>query len=113
MIYAAKAVERILRRLGGPVELEKEGLHRFYAVLQPVRDRNKQYLEQDADLYGRVERGEYLCFCPWGAGSRLLEGGDRVRCREEVYQVRRCETFFFEGAPLYRWAVLRRAVKEE
>lgn len=104
----------LFERLGGPVKLEKAGqVHHYRAVLQPVRDRSKQFLERTAGRFGWEDGGHVLYYGPSSNGGEMLESGDELVSGGERYLVKRCEPYFFQGEPVYRWAVLVRATEEE
>ena len=51
-------VEAILTRLGWETAIEHQGeVHRVKAVVQPIHDRSKLYLEADYSALGQLEKG--------------------------------------------------------
>ena len=101
----------ILARLGWEAIIEHQGqTHRLKAVVQPIHDRNKLYLEADYSALGQLEKGHALYY---GPALPYPQRGDFLRFGEERYFVKQAENFYAGGKALYRWAVLQRAQEEE
>ena len=104
-------VEAILTRLGWETAIEHQGeVHRVKAVVQPIPDRSKLYLEADYSALGQLEKGHALYY---GPALPYPQQGDFIRFGEEHYFVKQAENFYGKGKALYRWAVLQRAREEE
>ena len=100
----------ILSRLGWPVTVESGGQsYPVQAIVQPIHDRNKLYLEADFSSLGQLEKGHAIYY---GPPLAYPVEGDFIRFGEEFYFVRRAEFFYCQGKPFYRWAVVQRATEE-
>lgn len=100
----------IFARLGWEMTVEHQGEpHLVKAVVQPIHDRSKLYLEADYSALGQLEKGHALYY---GPALAYPQRGDFVRFGEEGYFVKQSEYFYGGGKALYRWAVLQRAEEE-
>lgn len=111
----AEQIRRQLEHCGGAVYLERDGGTRsgpFRALIQPLRYKNKMYLEGTQTPIGLNARGYYMYIGPAeqelrvSADEWLESGGVR-------YEVDRVESVSFRGEPVYRWAILRNRTEAE
>lgn len=105
----AQQIKRQLERCGGDVYLLGDGGRKdgpFRALIQPLRYKNKMYLEGTHTPIGLNARGYYMYIGPAdreispGNGEWLESGGVR-------YEIDRAESVSFRGEAVYRWAILR------
>ena len=81
-------VEAILTRLGWETAVEHQGaVHRVKAVVQPIHDRSKLYLEADYSALGQLEKGPPLppaggLYPLWGGTLFCEAGGELLRQRQ-------------------------------
>ena len=107
-------LRQIFKRYGCWVTLEKGGeAYRYQAVIQPIRDRTKLYLENTSGRFGVVDKGYAVYYGPNQDGGELLEEGDLLTALGKPYLVKRCEPYYLEEETVYHWAVLQPAYKEE
>ena len=95
------------------VLITKEGrrlLHK--AFLQPLRYKNKMYLDGTFTQIGYADQGYYLYIGPPGTGVADMGPFDRLAFEGNLYLVTRAERFFVQQEELYCWAILRLCEKE-
>lgn len=101
----------LMERYGQSVSLSTEdGWHspRFKAFIQPLRYKNKMYLEGVHTSVGIHNPGYYLYIGP--AAHDVTKLGEDVRLNAfggERYQIDRAEQVYLGGEALYIWAILR------
>lgn len=107
---AAEEVKRMLRAYGGRTVLhDVDGWHShtFYALLQPLRYKNKMYLEGTYTPIGRSDRGYYLYTGPYDHDLTKLTDAAVVEAADARYTIDRAEKVFLNGVCVYVWAILR------
>lgn len=104
----------LLEKWGMEVQLEAEdGTHSLRAVLQPVRDRSKQYLEDSAGPFGYTQQGRCVCWTRADGTGLLLKEGMLLQAGEQRWLCQRREIYHLHGEPFYLWAILREAEEVE
>lgn len=111
----SRQIEKQLERCGAYMYLVKPDGRRvgpFRALIEPLRYKNKMYLEGTHTPIGFNERGYYMYIGPASRGfeareDQYLESGG-IR-----YQIDRAEDVFFRGQVAYRWAILRNMTEAE
>lgn len=101
-------VKQILRRFGRDVCLAKAGgwkSETFRAFIQPLRYKNKMYLEGIHTEIGKSEKGYYLYLGP--KNHDLTTGQDfLVKAGGMTLKTERAEKVWFKNDVCYIWAVL-------
>lgn len=84
----------------------------YRALIQPLRYKNKMYLEGTQTPIGLNERGYYMYIGP--ADQEISARGGAFLLRgEERYQIDRAERVTFRGETVYYWAILRNYTEAE
>ncbi len=111
----SRQILRQLERCGGETYLVRSDGTRmgpFRALIQPLRYKNKMYLEGTQTPVGLNARGYYMYIGP--ADRELQASPDEwIESGGTRYEVSRAETVTFRGAPAYRWAILRNMTEAE
>ncbi len=110
MIYS-KITGELIRRFGCRIEVIKDGASKSLgAFIQPLRYKNKIYLDGSAITQGMYDGSHYLMIAP----PELKFDGDLddyvISCpsMNERFTVRKVETYYLMDQPVYLWAVLGR-----
>ncbi len=106
----------MMERYGRTVSLSMpDGWHspQFRAFIQPLRYKNKMYLEGSHTEIGLYDPGYYLYIGPAAHDlTRLAAGACVCAAGGEHYQIDRAERVFIGEKPLYIWAILRSTTQE-
>ena len=105
----AQNIKKELERCGGMVYRCRENGTRsggFRALIQPLRYKNKMYLEGTHTPIGLNERGYYMYIGPAEQEIRA-ENGTFLLCGGIRYEVDRAERVDYAGEAVYYWAILR------
>lgn len=84
----------------------------FRAFIQPVRYKNKMYLQDARTEIGLADSDYFLYIGPSVHDIAGLSPAARIECGGEKYLIVKAEKIFVEDAPVYIWGVVRR-VREE
>lgn len=88
-------------------------IYDFPAILQPLRYKNKMYLNGSHTEIGFEGRRQFLLLCPAGV---KLEGYHRPEAMVVMggyrYIVDRAEAFYVGDKVVYNWAIIHRGVKQ-
>lgn len=82
-------------------------------MMQPLRYKNKMYLEGTPTDIGENDAGYYLLFAP---ASFELKNSDNSRCLfdgEKKYVTDRTEKIYYGDTVMYTWAVIKNAADGE
>lgn len=104
-------IARILERYGSPIRLkysDERAPRDYRAFLQPLRYKNKIYLEGYLSEIGYVDEGHYLYIGPPEPKLENLSL-DTMLVRQDGMRlcIKRAETVCYIGEKLYVWAVLQ------
>jgi len=108
-----KDIGRMINRYGRQVTLyfpNQPAKNKTYkAFLQPLRYKNKIYLEGILSEIGFVDEGHYLYLGPAEPSLTNLPGKTEIRAGNgsERYFVKRAEQVYSGGQAVYSWAVLQ------
>ena len=106
-----KDIDKLIGRYGRTVTLYfpgKSGLNRTYkAFLQPLRYKNKIYLEGILSEIGFVDEGHYLYIGPAEHSLMNLPGKTEIRVGGDRYFVKRADQVYAGEQAIYTWAVLQ------
>lgn len=103
----------IFSLLGRRVSLlspEGETLGEYRAVIQPLRYKNKMYLDGVNTEIGFNSQGHYLCIGPPLPDLTAAPEGSRVLAGGVEYKIDRAEKFYAGEEPAYIWAVIREVI---
>lgn len=108
-------VKRLLERYGQRVcAIGEDGSRSSYfrAFVQPVRYKNKMYLNAVESPIGTVSENYYLYIGPYDVHLNGEEERTTIETDTMVCTVERAENVFLDNEILYIWAILRRVVEE-
>ncbi len=107
---AARSINRLLRRHGKPIILVQPGVNnsgvRVNAFLQPMRYKNKMYLDSQYTRLGIMDESSFLLIAP--AEPQIDEYTDFLVDGDEQYAFVKAERVYFTDSPAYTWAILRK-----
>lgn len=110
-----ETVNRLMRRYGMRANLFlPDGWYStcFYCFLQPLRYKNKMYLEGINTEIGFAGQGYYLYIGPAEHDPEKAGRDVRVKIGDEEFTVTHSEKMYFGEEAVYIWAVLARVVRE-
>ena len=79
----------------------------YRAVIQPLRYKNKMYLEGERTQIGRHHPGYYLYIGPARHDLTKLSEGARIRAESGEYTIDRAEKCYLGDTVTHIWAILR------
>lgn len=85
----------------------------YAALIQPLRYKNKMYLEGTHTPIGTNRDGYYLYIGPPENNITLLPPDAYIRCGDTCYKIDRAEKVFIGEKVVYIWAVLRTSESDE
>lgn len=105
-----KQVDELINTVGRSVYI-KEGMWQsktYRAVIQPLRYKNKMYLNGEVNDLGHYSEGFYLYIGPASVKlSSLGISASLYTSDSKRYKIERWENIFYKEEPLYTWAVLK------
>lgn len=109
-------VKRLINRYGQTVYAELESGQtsmRYKAFVQPVRYKNKMYLNAVESPIGTVSENYYLYVGPYDCQLNSAEEPVKIHTDIMTCTVERTECVFLDDEILYIWAILRRVIEDE
>ncbi len=104
----ANQIKLLMKEAGQQVEIARgEKTDIVYAFLQPLRYKNKMYIELQPSEVGRVDDGCYLYLGP--SDAEFL-ADDILYANGRRFVVQRVEKVYLFSKPLYCWATVRPCV---
>lgn len=104
----AKQIKLLMKEAGQEVEITSGGeTYLAYAFLQPLRYKNKMYIELQPSEVGRVDDGCYLYL---GPADTEFSADDILYANGRRFVAQRVEKVYLFSKPLYCWATLRPCV---
>lgn len=82
-----------------------------YALIEPMRYKNKLYLEMPRDILGFTDKECYLYLGPFDVDFVGHENETVVRTHDKAFNVTRADRLMVSGEPQYIWAVLTPRVR--
>ena len=104
------SAEKVFDAMG--VEMTISSLHYtkyFKGTLQPLRYKNKIYLNGVPTELGYDSLKKYLLICSASVELENIDGKDTVLVFEKArYSVDHCEKVYFKNEPFYYWAIIHK-----
>lgn len=105
--------EPIFARLGRKVTLTDSGkTESCKALIQPLRYKNKMYLDGVYTEIGFNSQGHYLYIGPADVDLTAVADGDFLSAGSMNYQIDRAEKVYAGEKVFYIWAIIRTIVEE-
>lgn len=107
--------KRLFRRHGAQVILQDRDGRRqaYWAIIHPLRYKNKMYLQGAYTDIGYVDPGFYLYIGPGDCPLDTLSRDATLTMGERSFVIDRAERVYYRGKSLYCWAVLRSMIQED
>lgn len=83
-----------------------------YALIEPMRYKNKLYLEMPRDILGFTDKECFLYLGPSDVDFVGAENDTVIRTVSKAFNVTRADRLMVAGEPQYIWAVLTPRVKD-
>ena len=109
-------IKRLINRYGQTVCAETESGERspdYKAFVQPVRYKNKMYLNAVESPIGTVSENYYLYVGPYDVQLNSVNEPVNIHTAIMTCTVERTECVFLDDEILYIWAILRRVIEDE
>jgi len=104
-------VTAMLEHCGTPFSVATGGkVLSSFAMIQPLRYKNKLYVELQPSEVGRIDDG---CFLYLGPSHIIFEADDKLEFADKKFVVERFENVYLFGKTIYNWAILRPRVVSE
>ncbi len=106
-------LETMFRRFGREIVLRQDdGWHSeiFHGLIQPLRYKNKIYLDGVYTVIGFDNQGKYLYIGPARHDLTTFDAG-YVEADGVKYTIDRAEKVYCGASPLYIWAIIREIVE--
>ena len=101
----------LLKRCGVSFTVKTAGdVISSYAMIQPLRYKNKLYVELQPSEVGRIDDG---CFLYLGPADITFGADDKLEFADKKFIVERFENVYLFGKSIYNWAILRPRVTSE
>ena len=86
----------------------------FYCFIQPLRYKNKMYLDGVNTSIGFNNEGHYLYIGPPEHDLTLITDSNTwLKCHGQKYKIDRAEKVYIGSDVLYIWAIIRKIVEVE
>ncbi len=108
------ADENIFRKMMDSIGVDmvfqtQDEIINFKGVLQPVRYKNKMYLNGIPTELGYDSLKKYLLICPHTIELDLIDGNrTKLLFQEKSYRIHYYETIYFKGEAVYNWAIVHK-----
>ena len=103
-------VGRLIDRYGMDILVDNA---RAKAFIQPLRYKNKMYLNGVNTVIGFNSQGHYLYIGPPDPDLTLAQDGEYISCMGEKYRIDRAEKVYKGEDVFYIWAIIRVIVEPE
>ena len=109
----SEKVSVMLKTVGEPMTVSIQDVeHYVYAIVQPMRYKNKLYLERERNELGFKDSECFLYLGPAEADFAGVERYTRIKTADRSYNVCRAARIAIEGKTQYIWAVLTLPLKD-
>lgn len=105
-----KYTEKFINKFGRELKVCKENgdvVQQIKGMIQPLRYKNKMYLQGIPTDIGYNNSGNYLLIAPASFNSELTDVNGYLCDGKITYHIDRCEKIYFGDEVFYVWAVLR------
>ena len=110
-----KETDGLFEIAGREAELISPGgevIKKYKALIEPLRYKNKMYLDGVYTEIGFNSQGHYKYIGPPDADVSVADGR-YIRAGDEKYQIIRAEKVYKGREPFYFWAIIRTISEEE
>ncbi len=114
-MISSQNIVSYLEKYGCEVALAEDGVtfgDPFRAFVQPLRYKNKMYLEGTRTRIGYADQSYYLYVGPAHVDVTALPRGAVLQMGEGQFYFSHCEAVRLSDETVYMWAILRALVKE-
>ena len=104
-----KMPQALFSKMGTEFSVKKGSvtLSRFYALLQPLRYKNKIYLRGVATELGYDRLKKYLLLSPADVDLTAVDGTEQCLYNGNTHlSIDHTETVYFGGKPYYNWSIV-------
>ena len=109
----SKKVSMMFKTIGEPMTVSiQDTEHSVYAIVQPMRYKNKLYLERERNELGFKDSECFLYLGPAEADFAGVERYTHIKTADRSYNVSRADRIAIEGKTQYIWAVLTLRLKD-
>lgn len=85
----------------------------YGGFIQPLRYKNKMYLNGVNTVIGFNSQGHYLYIGPPNHDLTTLSSDKWLEAGDKKYTIDRCEKVYFKNEVVYIWAIIREIVEVE
>ena len=114
-MISADSIRPFIERYGCEVALSHDGQTFFApyrAFVQPLRYKNKMYLEGTRTRIGHADQSYYLYVGPGNVDVTKLPQNAVLRMGEGKFYFSHCESVQLADQTIYMWAILRALIEE-
>ena len=114
-MISAQKIANYLEKYGSEVSVASDGQSfgaSYRAFVQPLRYKNKMYLEGAHTPIGYADQSYYLYVGPASVDVCSLPSSAVLQMGEGLFYFSHCESVRLADQPMYMWAILRALVKE-
>lgn len=111
-----KIIADLIRRFGCEISVTKgESLTALCAFIQPLRYKNKLYLDGTSLTQGLYDGSHYLMIAPSNLKLEQPCEDYVIKCdaMDKYFTVKKCEIYYLSSRPLYVWAILGEYIEQE
>lgn len=115
-MISTQRINSFIERYGCEVSLAADGTDfaaPYRAFVQPLRYKNKMYLEGTRTRIGYADQSYYLYVGPGDVDVATLKAGAVLRMGETRFYFSHSEAVRIADQTIYMWAILRALVEEE
>ena len=109
----SEKVDVMLESIGEPITVTiDKTVHNVHAIIQPMRYKNKLYIEQERTELGFKDSECFLYLGPRDVDFSGKEQNTWIRTSDRSYNVSRADPVSIGGKTQYIWAVLTLRLKD-
>ncbi len=109
----SEKIDALLRSVGEPTTVSVNGsLSEVCSIIQPMRYKNKMYLEQERTQLGFKDGECFLYLGPKEVDFTGVERDTIIKTQDRCYNVSRADRINVNGNVQYIWAVLTLRIKD-
>lgn len=106
---AIKIIGDLIKRFGCKIQVDDGSDSRSYsAFIEPLRYKNKIYLDGTSLTQGFVDGSHWLMIAPPELVLDKPLESYAIECAamDKRFMVKKCDTYYIEDKPIYLWAIL-------